>query len=121
MPLVAFDARGYRLGYGGGFYDRTLARAAGRRPTLAVGFAFAAQELPEVPIEETDQQLDVIITETGLTDPASAPSLPGRLRLRFVGRVLARDRLSIAHQFFAIFSSRTNMLPQARSIRSGVI
>jgi 5-formyltetrahydrofolate cyclo-ligase len=58
VPLVAFDARGFRLGYGGGFYDRTLEGLRARRPTIAVGFAFAAQELPEVPIEETDQRLD---------------------------------------------------------------
>ena len=66
VPLVGFDARGYRLGYGGGFYDRTLAglRAAG--PLLAVGFAFAAQELPEVPIDAYDQRLDAIVTEEGV-------------------------------------------------------
>ena len=66
VPLVAFDARGYRLGYGGGFYDRTLEGLRAKRPTIAVGFAFDAQELPEVPIEETDQKLDFIATESGL-------------------------------------------------------
>ncbi|THD81575.1 5-formyltetrahydrofolate cyclo-ligase [Aliigemmobacter aestuarii] len=66
VPLVAFDARGYRLGYGGGFYDRTLEGLRARRLTLAVGFAFDAQELPEVPIEPTDQRLDAIITESGV-------------------------------------------------------
>jgi 5-formyltetrahydrofolate cyclo-ligase len=66
VPLVGFDRRGFRLGYGGGFYDRTLELLRARRPTLAVGFAFAAQELPEVPIEPTDQRLDAILTETGL-------------------------------------------------------
>ena len=70
VPLVAFDRRGFRLGYGGGFYDRTLEglRAAG--PVTAVGFAFAAQELPEVPIEPTDQPLDLIVTERGVLEPA---------------------------------------------------
>ena len=60
VPLLSFDRRGYRLGYGGGFYDRTLEglRAAG--PVLAIGFAFAAQEVAEVPTEPTDQPLNLI-------------------------------------------------------------
>ena len=66
VPLLAFDARGFRLGYGGGFYDRTLEGLRARRPTLALGFAFAAQEMDEVPIEDTDQPLDAIVTETGV-------------------------------------------------------
>lgn len=66
VPLVGFDARGYRLGYGGGFYDRTLQGLRAKRETLAVGFAFAAQELPEVPIDEFDQRLDVMVTEAGV-------------------------------------------------------
>ncbi len=66
VPLLAFDARGYRLGYGGGFYDRTLEELRAKRPTLAVGFAFAAQEVAEVPIDATDQRLDAIVTEQGL-------------------------------------------------------
>ena len=63
VPLLAFDARGFRLGYGGGFYDRTLAGLRARRATLAVGFAFAAQEVDEVPIDGFDQRLDAIVTE----------------------------------------------------------
>ena len=66
VPLVGFDARGYRLGYGGGFYDRTLQGLRAKRETLAVGFAFAAQELPQVPIDEFDQRLDVMVTEAGV-------------------------------------------------------
>jgi 5-formyltetrahydrofolate cyclo-ligase len=68
VPLLAFDARGYRLGYGGGFYDRTLEGLRARRPTLAVGFAFAAQEVAEVPIDATDQRLDAIVTEEGVRE-----------------------------------------------------
>ena len=65
VPLLAFDARGYRLGYGGGFYDRTLQALRARHPTLAIGFAFAAQEMPQVPVDATDQRLDAILTENG--------------------------------------------------------
>lgn len=65
VPLVGFDRRGYRLGYGGGFYDRTLRALRAKHPTLAIGFAFAAQELPEVPIDQYDQRLDTIVTENG--------------------------------------------------------
>lgn len=66
VPLLQFDARGFRLGYGGGFYDRTLEALRARHPVLAVGFAFAAQQVPEVPTDPTDQRLDAIITEAGL-------------------------------------------------------
>ncbi len=65
VPLVAFDARGYRLGYGGGFYDRTLARLRAKGPVLAVGFAYAAQEADRLPVEPTDQPLDAVVTEAG--------------------------------------------------------
>ncbi|UOA26345.1 5-formyltetrahydrofolate cyclo-ligase [Pseudosulfitobacter sp. DSM 107133] len=64
VPLVAFDRHGGRLGYGGGFYDRTLEGLRARGPVLAVGFAFAAQEAEALPMEETDQRLDMIVTET---------------------------------------------------------
>jgi 5-formyltetrahydrofolate cyclo-ligase len=63
VPLVAFDRRGGRLGYGGGFYDRTLAGLRARGPVMAVGFAFAAQEAEALPLEDTDQPLDLIVTE----------------------------------------------------------
>ncbi len=68
VPLLAFDARGYRLGYGGGFYDRTLEGLRAKRPTFAVGFAFGAQEEDEVPTEPTDQRLDAVVTEVGLRE-----------------------------------------------------
>lgn len=66
VPLVAFDRSGGRLGYGGGFYDRTLELLRRKRPTLAIGFAFAAQEAEELPLEPTDQPLDMVITESGV-------------------------------------------------------
>lgn len=67
VPLLSFDARGYRLGYGGGFYDRTLQGLRERGKVVAVGFAFSTQEVSEVPIEPTDQRLDAVITELGVT------------------------------------------------------
>lgn len=67
VPLLAFDARGFRLGYGGGFYDRTLEGMRAKGPVLAVGFAFAAQEVAEVPIDATDQRLNAVVTEEGVT------------------------------------------------------
>lgn len=67
VPLLAWDRRGYRLGYGGGFYDRTLAQLRSRGPVLAVGFAFAAQEVEAVPTDAFDQRLDAVVTERGVT------------------------------------------------------
>ncbi|MBC58150.1 MAG: 5-formyltetrahydrofolate cyclo-ligase [Confluentimicrobium sp.] len=65
VPLLAFDRRGYRLGYGGGYYDRTLQALRASGPVLAIGFAYAAQEMAEVPTEDTDQPLDMVVTEAG--------------------------------------------------------
>jgi 5-formyltetrahydrofolate cyclo-ligase len=62
VPLLAFDSRGHRLGYGGGFYDRTL--AAFRVP--AIGIAYAAQETGSLPVEPHDMALDSILTQQGL-------------------------------------------------------
>ncbi|WP_135501692.1 5-formyltetrahydrofolate cyclo-ligase [Roseovarius aestuariivivens] len=63
VPLVAFDRKGGRLGYGGGFYDRTLERLRAKRATLAIGFAYSAQEAENLPLEPTDQPLDLLVTE----------------------------------------------------------
>jgi 5-formyltetrahydrofolate cyclo-ligase len=65
VPLLAFDARGMRLGYGGGFYDRTLTDLRASRNVLAVGFAFAGQEVADVPHRDGDEPLDWVVTETG--------------------------------------------------------
>lgn len=66
VPLAGFDLRGNRLGYGGGFYDRTLQmlRLSGR--VHAIGLAFACQELPDIPAEPFDQPLDMIVTDCGV-------------------------------------------------------
>jgi len=69
VPLVAFDRNGGRLGYGGGFYDRTLEKLRAAQPTMAIGFAYSAQEDINLPLEPTDQPLDLIITEQGIITP----------------------------------------------------
>ena len=63
-PMIAFDRTGARLGYGGGFYDREIARlrAEGHKPLL-VGLAFAVQEVPAIPAESHDMRMDWIVTE----------------------------------------------------------
>ena len=63
VPLVAFDRKGGRVGYGGGFYDRTLEKLKMDKPVLAVGFAYSCQEIERVPLEKTDQRLDFVVTE----------------------------------------------------------
>jgi len=63
VPLLAFDRTGYRLGYGGGYYDRTLARLRKSGDVLAVGVAYAAQEVAEVPRGGGDRPVDWIVTE----------------------------------------------------------
>jgi 5-formyltetrahydrofolate cyclo-ligase len=66
---LAFDRAGQRLGYGGGFYDRTLAGLRAQGPRRAIGLAFAAQEVASVPCEATDAPLDLIVTEAGVIVP----------------------------------------------------
>lgn len=63
MPLLAFDRSGGRLGYGGGYYDLTLAALRQAKTVLAVGVAFSEQEVPDVPCDADDQPLDWVITD----------------------------------------------------------
>ena len=63
VPMLAFDRQGFRLGYGGGFYDRTLALLRQDGSPVAIGIAFAAQEVDRVPVAEYDQPLNWIVTE----------------------------------------------------------
>lgn len=67
VPLLAYDLEGYRLGYGGGYYDRTLEamHQAGHRP-VTIGLAWSAQECTLVPREPHDQSLDYIVTERSI-------------------------------------------------------
>ena len=63
VPLLAFDRAGYRLGYGAGFYDRTLERLRRSKRVTAVGIGFAGQEVDSVPRDQYDQPLDWLVTE----------------------------------------------------------
>jgi 5-formyltetrahydrofolate cyclo-ligase len=62
VPLLAFDAKGHRLGYGGGFYDRTLALLN----VPAIGIAYAGQEISSIPFSPHDRTLDMVLTEQGI-------------------------------------------------------
>ena len=63
VPLLAFDRRGYRLGYGGGYFDLTIAQLRAAGDVAAVGLAYADQEVQSIPAEPHDQALDWIVTE----------------------------------------------------------
>jgi 5-formyltetrahydrofolate cyclo-ligase len=63
VPLAAFDRQGHRIGYGAGHYDRTLAQLRESGPALAVGLAFAVQEIASVPVSVHDVALDLVLTE----------------------------------------------------------
>lgn len=68
VPLAAFDRAGHRIGYGGGYYDRTLAALRATRAVLAIGVAFAVQETAEIPAQPHDAALDLVLTEAGIID-----------------------------------------------------
>jgi 5-formyltetrahydrofolate cyclo-ligase len=66
VPLMAFDHKGFRLGYGGGFYDRTLEMLRTKKSITAIGVAYSAQEVDSVPHDRHDQRLDYVMTEKGV-------------------------------------------------------
>ncbi len=66
VPLAAFDRRGFRLGYGAGYYDGALLRLRQKQPVVAIGLAYAVQEVACVPTEPHDQRLDAVLTDEGL-------------------------------------------------------
>ncbi len=69
IPLLSFDRQGFRLGYGGGFYDRTLEKLRARKKIIAIGVGYAAQEVDHVPVGEHDQPLDYVMTEKEVFKP----------------------------------------------------
>lgn len=66
VPLLAFDLKGYRIGYGKAFFDRGLARLRAKKKIIAVGLAFDEQCVETVPTEPHDERLDYVITEEGV-------------------------------------------------------
>ena len=68
MPLAAFDPHGNRIGYGAGYYDMTLARLRAMKTIVAIGLAFAAQQIDRVPATDRDERLDLVLTERETID-----------------------------------------------------
>ena len=68
VPLAAFDRKGHRIGYGAAYYDMTINRLRGLKPVTAVGIAYAAQEVAEVPVAAHDAPLDLVLTERDVID-----------------------------------------------------
>ncbi|MAK82131.1 5-formyltetrahydrofolate cyclo-ligase [Phenylobacterium sp.] len=68
VPLLAFDRRGGRLGQGAGVYDRAIAALGAEHRPFLLGYAYAGQEIEDLPVEPHDQRLDAILTEAGLIE-----------------------------------------------------
>lgn len=68
VPLLAFDRRGHRIGYGAGYYDMTIERLRSLKAITAIGVAYAAQEFDEVPTTPRDARLDLVLTDRGIND-----------------------------------------------------
>jgi 5-formyltetrahydrofolate cyclo-ligase len=64
VPLLAFDMDGYRVGYGAGYYDRTIRKLRENKKIIAAGFGFSLQEFPAVPHLAHDERLDWVVTDT---------------------------------------------------------
>jgi len=68
VPLIAFDRAGHRLGFGGGYYDLTLAQLRARKTITAIGMAFATLEVAKIPATDRDARLDLVLTEREVID-----------------------------------------------------
>ena len=68
VPMLAFDRKGHRVGYGAGYYDMTITALRARKPVAAVGIAYAEQEVAQVPSTPRDARLDLVLTEREVID-----------------------------------------------------
>lgn len=68
VPLLSYDRKGNRIGYGAGFYDLTLAALSTKKRIISIGFAFSKQEAGSIPATQLDSPLDYMLTENGLID-----------------------------------------------------
>ena len=68
VPLACFDRAGHRIGYGAGYYDMTITALRAQKPVVAIGIAFAAQEIPKIPATIRDARLDLVLTEREVID-----------------------------------------------------
>jgi 5-formyltetrahydrofolate cyclo-ligase len=68
VPMLAFDRAGHRIGYGAGYYDMTIMALRAKKPVIAVGVAFAAQEIAMIPATPRDARLDLVLTEREVID-----------------------------------------------------
>jgi 5-formyltetrahydrofolate cyclo-ligase len=68
VPLACFDRAGHRIGYGAGYFDKTIRALRARKTVTAVGIAFAAQEIAHVPATDFDERLDLVLTEREVID-----------------------------------------------------
>jgi 5-formyltetrahydrofolate cyclo-ligase len=68
VPLACFDRTGQRIGYGAGYYDMTINALRAKKKIIAIGIAFAAQEIPHVPATDRDERLDLVLTEREIID-----------------------------------------------------
>jgi len=68
VPLACFDRLGHRIGYGAGYFDKTIRALRGKKRVTAVGLAFAAQEIERVPATDFDERLDLVLTEREVID-----------------------------------------------------
>lgn len=68
VPFAAFDREGHRIGYGAGYYDRTLERLRSMKPVIAIGVGFAVQEIERVPSSDHDARLDLVLTDKEVID-----------------------------------------------------